>query len=87
MWHLYVVRTKKREALAGFLAERGIATGRHYPDPPHLTLAYSYLGYRLGDFPVAERLADQALSLPIFPGITEWQQETVCDAIVEFFRG
>ena len=87
VWHLYVVRTKKREALSGFLAERGIATGRHYPDPPHLTLAYSYLGYRLGDFPVAERLADQALSLPIFPGITEWQQETVVDAIVEFFRG
>jgi dTDP-4-amino-4,6-dideoxygalactose transaminase len=86
VWHLYVVRTKRREALAAFLAERGIATGRHYPDPPHLTLAYARLGYRLGDFPVAERLADEALSLPIFPGITEWQLETVVDAIADFFR-
>ncbi len=52
VWHLYVIRTADPDALAGFLAERGIGTGRHYPEPPHLSAAYTWLGYKRGDFPV-----------------------------------
>ena len=86
VWHLYVVRTGARDELAGFLRERGIATGLHYPEPPHLSSAYRALGYKRGDFPVAERLADEVLSLPIFPGMTEGQSLRVVEQISEFFR-
>lgn len=85
VWHLYVVRSGRREALAVFLGERGIATGRHYPEPVHLTGAYRGLGYARGSFPVAEALAEEALSLPIFPGITEAQLEATADAATAFF--
>src|SRR5215208_757384 len=53
-WHLYVVRTADPHALAGHLAERGIGSGRHYPEPPHLSRAFAWLGLERGDFPVAE---------------------------------
>lgn len=86
-WHLYVVRTRERERLAGFLAEQAIATGRHYPEPPHLSPAYAGLGHGRGAFPVAEALADEGLSLPLFPGITEQQLLAVVDAVSRFFRG
>jgi dTDP-4-amino-4,6-dideoxygalactose transaminase len=87
VWHLYVVRTAEPERLAAFLAERGIGTGRHYPQPLHLAPAYAHLGYRPGEFPVTERLASEVLSLPIFPGITEQQQAAVAAAIEDYFRG
>ena len=87
VWHLYVVRTEARDELAGFLRERGIATGLHYPEAPHLSRAYGALGYRPGDFPVAERLAGEVLSLPIFPGMSEEQRARVAEQISEFFRG
>jgi dTDP-4-amino-4,6-dideoxygalactose transaminase len=86
VWHLYVVRTAHPDQLASFLAERGIGTGRHYPQPLHLAPAYAGLGYGRGAFPVAERLAAEVLSLPIFPGITEAQLSTVVDAIRDYFR-
>jgi dTDP-4-amino-4,6-dideoxygalactose transaminase len=86
VWHLYVVRTMDPEALAVFLAARGIGTGRHYPEPPHLSRAYAGLGYARGSFPVAEALAGEVLSLPIFPGISESQLETVVAAIRDFFQ-
>jgi dTDP-4-amino-4,6-dideoxygalactose transaminase len=86
VWHLYVVRTADPDALATFVAKRGIATGRHYPEPPHLAAAYAGLGYELGAFPVAERLAREGLSLPIFPGITETQLTAVADAVATYFR-
>lgn len=85
VWHLYVIRTEKPEALAGFLAERGIATGRHYPEPPHLSKAFSALGYRAGSFPVTETVAAQGLSLPIYPGLTPEAVEIVVEAIAAFF--
>jgi dTDP-4-amino-4,6-dideoxygalactose transaminase len=85
VWHLYVVRSGRREALAEFLSSRGIATGRHYPQPLHLTHAYLGLGYLPGAFPVAEALAEEGLSLPIFPGITEEQLEAVAAGVREFF--
>jgi dTDP-4-amino-4,6-dideoxygalactose transaminase len=86
VWHLYVVRTRDPEGLAEHLQLRSIATGRHYPAPPHLTEAYAHLGYAPGAFPVAEELAGTGLSLPIFPGMTQAQVETVAAAIEEYFR-
>ena len=85
VWHLYVVRTANPEALAGFLRERGIATGRHYPEPVHLAPAYAHLGYTEGSFPVAEQVAREGLSLPLFPGISEAQLTAVADGIRAFF--
>jgi len=86
VWHLYVIRTKDPDRLATFLSSRGIGTGRHYPQPPHLTTAYTRLGYRRGAFPMAEALADEGLSLPIFPGISEAQLSAVVEAVKDFFR-
>ena len=86
VWHLFVVRTSDPEALAESLAARGISTGRHYPEPTHLAPAYSRLGYGRGSFPVTESLAASALSLPLFPGITETQLETTAAAIEAHFR-
>jgi dTDP-4-amino-4,6-dideoxygalactose transaminase len=86
VWYVYVIRTAKPEQLADNLKKRGIATGRHYPHPPHLAAAYAYLGHREADFPVAERLATQVLSLPIYPGLGEAQLTIVIEAISEYFR-
>jgi len=77
VWHLYVVRTARREELATFLAARGVATARHYPVPPHLSGAFPGLGNGPGSFPVAEALADELLSLPLFPGISEADRKSV----------
>jgi dTDP-4-amino-4,6-dideoxygalactose transaminase len=87
VWHLYVVRSSRVEHLAAFLASRGISTGRHYPSPIHLTPAYESLGYRCGEFPVAEALADEGLSLPLYPGLSEQQLALVVHAIEDFFGG
>jgi dTDP-4-amino-4,6-dideoxygalactose transaminase len=87
VWHLYVVRTADPAALAAYLAGRGIGSGRHYPQPVHLSEAYRWLGHGAGDFPVAERLAAESLSLPIYPGITAAQVETVARAVGSYFAG
>jgi dTDP-4-amino-4,6-dideoxygalactose transaminase len=84
-WHLYVVRTADPQGLAEHLAAAGIASGRHYPTPPHLAPAYASLGFGPGAFPVAEALADEGLSLPIFPGMTEEQLASVVAAVKDFF--
>lgn len=85
VWHLYVVRTADPDALARFLGELGIATGRHYPDPVHLSPAYASLGYAPGAFPVAEQVAREGLSLPIFPGISEAQLTAVVEGVRAYF--
>ncbi|HZM18020.1 MAG TPA: DegT/DnrJ/EryC1/StrS family aminotransferase, partial [Gaiellaceae bacterium] len=85
VWHIYAIRTAAPEELAGFLRERGIGTGRHYPDPVHLAPAYRFLGHERGEFPVAEALASEVLSLPMFPGMTEQQVDTVVAAIADYF--
>ena len=85
VWHLYVVRTSNPEGLAEFLAGRGVQTGRHYPEPPHLAPAYRSLGFGPGDFPVAEALAREGVSLPLYPGISEAQLESVCNGVHAFF--
>ena len=87
VWHLFVVRTGNPDALAAYLASQGVQSGRHYPEPVHCAPAFRRLGYRRGEFPVAEDLARESLSLPLFPGITEAQIETVVEAIEDYFRG
>ena len=84
VYHLYVIRTKERDALQKFLLEQDIATGLHYPIPLHLQKAYDGRGFREGDFPVAEAASREILSLPMFPGLTEQQQDRVTAAIRAF---
>ena len=84
VFHLFVVKVKDRDPLMKRLAVQGIGTAIHYPIPLHLQKAYSYLGYGQGDFPVTEAAAPSILSLPMFPGLTETQRQTVSDALVEF---
>ena len=85
VWHLYVVRTARRDALQRHLTAAGVGTQIHYPVPPHLTPAYAAAGGRTGDFPLAEQLAAEVLSLPIGPHHTEAQIDHVCAAVREFF--
>jgi dTDP-4-amino-4,6-dideoxygalactose transaminase len=79
--HVYVVRSQARDALRASLDAQGIQTGIHYPIPVHLQPAHADLGYGAGDFPVAEGLAREVLSLPIFPEMTRDQVATVAGAI------
>lgn len=81
VWHLYVIRTPKRDHVLKRLRAAGVGAGIHYPVPLHLEPALSHLGYKKGDFPVAEKLAGELLSLPIYPGITPAQQEYVVDQL------
>ena len=81
VWHLYVVRVDRRDEVLRHLQEEGVGAGVHYPTPVHLTPAMAHLGYGPGRFPVAERAAQQILSLPLFPGITPTQQERVADVL------
>ncbi len=84
VWHQYVVRCNERERLQKYLEEHGIGTIIHYPIPPHMSEAYQYLGYGKGDFPIAEKYADEVLSLPIYNGITEEEQQFVIQTLNEF---
>ncbi len=83
VYHLYVVLTGNRDGLIDFLKSRGIGTGIHYPIPLHLQKAYENHGYRLGEFPVTERVAQQILSLPMFPGLQAEQQSEVAAEIAK----
>jgi dTDP-4-amino-4,6-dideoxygalactose transaminase len=85
VYHLYVIQTSQRDALQKHLQSREIQTGLHYPVPLHLQEAYKSLGYKKGDFPVSENVADRGLSLPMFAELTDQQIEYVCDAIKDFF--
>jgi dTDP-4-amino-4,6-dideoxygalactose transaminase len=69
VYHLYVIRTFNREKLQQELTKKGIQTMIHYPVPPHLQKAYKNLGYKEGDFPIAEEIARTCLSLPVWPGM------------------
>lgn len=80
-WHLFVVEAEKRDDLQQYLADREIGTQIHYPIPPHLSDAYRDLGYARGDFPIAERLADTVLSLPLYNGMTDADQNRGIEAL------
>lgn len=84
VYHLYVIRTFDREGMMDHLKAAGIGTGIHYPIPLHLQKAYAALNYRQGDFPVAERLASEILSLPMFPQLTAAQQSRVAQEVLAF---
>ena len=82
VWHLYVVRSRQRDALKSHLESRGVMTGLHYPTPVHLQPAYSEAGYRRGDFPICERLASEILSLPMYAELTPDAMLRVAEAIM-----
>jgi dTDP-3-amino-3,4,6-trideoxy-alpha-D-glucose transaminase len=84
VYHLFVARSGRREALRAFLGERGIATAVHYPIPIHRTGAYADLGLGAGSLPVAERLAEQICTLPLFPLMTDDEIARVTSAVQDF---
>jgi len=86
VWHLYVVRVDDRDRVLDDLHAAGIGAGIHYPRPIHCTEAFSFLGHATGAFPVAEASAPQLLTLPLFPHITQAQQERVVEALAEATR-
>ena len=86
IFHQYVVRCRKRDALQAFLEAEGIASRVYYPLPLHRQRCFAFLGYEGGDFPVAESLADEVLALPIFPELAETEQERVIDVMRRFYR-
>lgn len=77
VYHQFVVRLKDRDDFQKYLENEGIHTVIHYPIPPHLAECYQYLGYRLGDYPIAEQYAKEVLSLPIFNGMKDNEIEYV----------
>jgi dTDP-4-amino-4,6-dideoxygalactose transaminase len=87
VWHLFVIRTARRNSLQKHLAAGGVGTKIHYPIPPHLSRAYLNAGWKRGDFPLAERFADEVLSLPIGPHTTPEQVDYVCECVRGFFAG
>jgi dTDP-4-amino-4,6-dideoxygalactose transaminase len=84
IYHLFVIRTPKREALQHFLHEKGIQSGIHYPIPIHRQPAYAELVGSAPRLPVTEKISDEILSLPMFPEITQEQIDRVCAAVAEF---
>jgi dTDP-4-amino-4,6-dideoxygalactose transaminase len=84
VFHLYVIRTPKRNELQKYLSENGIGTGLHYPIPLHLQKAYSNNGLGKGMFPITEKIASEILSLPMYPQLTEEQVEYVATTIKNF---
>ncbi len=85
VYHIYIVRTTQRDALQKYLGENGIGTLIHYPVPPHLQKAYQHLGFRKGDFPLAEEIADTCLSLPLWPGMKEEEIHFIAEKIKSYF--
>lgn len=84
VFHLYVIRIAARDQLQDYLHQRGVSTGIHYPTPIHLQPAFLNLGFERGNFPVAEQIADQIISLPMYPELTSTQIEVVCGHIKDF---
>jgi dTDP-4-amino-4,6-dideoxygalactose transaminase len=94
VYHLFVIkvrskdsdRSKLRNELQNFLTAAGIGTGLHYAIPLHEQNCFKNLGYKKGDFPVTEELAETGISLPMYPELTDEQIGYVCDKIKEFFK-
>ncbi len=86
VFHLYVVVVKKRDELLKYLGEKGVSCGIHYPRPIHRQVAYKSLGYKKGGFPVSEKLAQQILSLPMYPELSEEEIKYISLQIRNFFK-
>lgn len=84
-WHQFVIRTKKRDELQEYLKSKGIGTLIHYPLPIHLQEAYKNLIYKKGDFPIAEKMANEVLSLPMYPYLTENNIKIITNYVKEYF--
>jgi dTDP-4-amino-4,6-dideoxygalactose transaminase len=85
VFHQYVIRAQRRDELRQFLSERKIGSEVYYPLPLHLQPAFSYLGLKAGDFPVAERAAEEVLALPMFPELSENEIRRVVESIADFY--
>ena len=84
VFHLYVIRTQKRDELQKYLSDNGIGTGLHYPIPLHLQKAYGNNGFKKGDFPITEKVSSEIFSLPMFPELTKDQIEHITEKIKSF---
>jgi len=87
VYHLYILRSSKRDELQSFLKQKGIASEVYYPLPPHLSVPCKKFGYKEGDFPHAEKAARETLALPLYPELTVEQQDDVIAAVCEFANG
>lgn len=84
-FHQYILRVPQRDGLLGFLREKGISAGVYYPRPIHLQKAMSFLGYKENDLPETERASRETISLPLFHGITNEEQEYIVRSVAEFY--
>ncbi len=84
--HVYAIRVPNRDALAEHLKKNGVATGVHYPIPLHLQKSFADLGYKKGDFPVAEKMAEEILSLPMYPELKESEIKKIAGHIKQFYK-
>ncbi len=86
VYYVYNILVPRRDELAAYLKEKGIGTSIYYPKPLHLQKCFAYLGYREGDFPVAERICKEILALPIYPELRVEEVEYVCNALESFYK-
>ena len=84
IWHQFVIRIKDRQDFIEYLEDKNIGTIIHYPIPPHLSEAYGYLGMKRGDLPITEEYADTVLSIPLYNGMTQEEQDYVIEAVNQY---
>lgn len=84
IYHQYVIRCKSREELQKYLLDNGVQTQIHYPIPPHLAECYEYLGHKKGEYPITESYADEVVSLPMYTGMTQEEQDYVIEKLNAF---
>ncbi|MEK7289250.1 MAG: DegT/DnrJ/EryC1/StrS family aminotransferase, partial [Planctomycetota bacterium] len=86
IFHQYVIAVSKRDALRSYLGQQGVESAIYYPVPLHVQQCFEYLGYKRGDFPESERASNEVLALPIFPEITQEEQDFVIGHVKKFFK-
>jgi dTDP-4-amino-4,6-dideoxygalactose transaminase len=86
IFYVYALRVRQRDRLRAYLSEHGVGTDVYYPMPLHLQPCFASLGYRKGDFPAAERAAEESLALPMYPELSEAQQVYIVTQIADFYH-
>jgi dTDP-4-amino-4,6-dideoxygalactose transaminase len=84
--YVFCIQAENRDGLEAYLKARGVGTSIYYPEPLHLQKCFEYLGHKQGDFPVAERLCEKVLALPMFPELAEDEVSYVCESIGTFYK-